>query len=192
MFSLKLTSRGCVVVLSVLTAGGSSVEELVVEACLLRKLLPTPSFQRCVHSLLSHVMSHRVVCVTGPPLSGEWADGMHTRKSVRTLYIVYLFIPSLWMPCQRHQTSDACQRQANSLMTVERNIAVAFLGVLEVHAKASVHTETVWAVFRPPQDLPWLPIIGLYTNHLLHSWPTYCTILHSKSITMFKRMMILA
>ena len=48
-----------------------SLEEAIVQACLLRELLPTTSFQQAVHSLFSLLLLHPMVAISGSPQSGK-------------------------------------------------------------------------------------------------------------------------
>ena len=48
-----------------------SLEEAIVQACLLKKLLPAALFQQAVHSLFSLLLYHPMVAVTGVSYSGK-------------------------------------------------------------------------------------------------------------------------
>lgn len=62
-----------------------SLEEAIVQACLLKKLLPTASFQQAVHSLFSLVLRHPLVAVNGPSYSGKTSCVEATVETLRLL-----------------------------------------------------------------------------------------------------------
>lgn len=129
-----------------------SLEEAIVQSCLLKRLLPTASFQLAVHSLISLLLAHQVVSVNGPSLSGKTSCLHAAAETLRLLgYSIYSHMISVGALAPNKLFGDSCDEKwvkkfsVLYMYSIVSSLTWKHFAVLHVHVHPCVYF--TWQIY---------------------------------------------